>query len=312
MGSNIPDGPFTRASCGLTRSALAYAVRQGEVRRLGWGTYVGAHQTDSIDLRARALHLVVPSHSAACRSTAAWLYGVDVLRNKEDQIGGTLEVAVVEGAAAIRRPGVKSYVEILPESDIVEVAGLRATSPLRTATDLIRWLGRYHAIGAADAFLRSGLVTVEQLIADEQLWFGFRGVRQLRELIRFADPSAESPRESWLRLLLHDAGFPGTELQVPVDRGPGLEPYRLDLAIVELKVAFEYDGVEWHPPEQQAADDERRAYIRGQGWTLIVVRRGDLERPQRLVDAVGMFVTPVRPLRRGSGLRTGYVPPAAA
>jgi very-short-patch-repair endonuclease len=148
--------------------------------------------------------------------------------------------------------------------------------------------------------------------ADEARWFGFKGVRQLREQIRFADPRAESPRESWLRLQLHDAGFPATDLQVAVDRGPGREPYRLDLAIPEVMVAFEYDGAEWHPPEQEAADNERRAFIRRQGWTLIVVRRGDLERPQRLVDAVGMFITPVRAPRRGSGLRTGFVPAAAA
>jgi very-short-patch-repair endonuclease len=115
-----------------------------------------------------------------------------------------------------------------------------------------------------------------------------------------------------LRLLLHDAGYPETEPQVRVDRGPGLEPYRLDLGIEKLRVGFDYDGAEFHGPEQEAYDAERRAYIRGQGWTLIVVRRGDLERPQRLVDAVGMFVTPVRRPRRGLRVVTGFAGPASA
>jgi len=40
-----------------------------------------------------------------------------------------------------------------------------------------------------------------------------RGVAQLRELVPLADPRSESPRESWLRIEIHDAGLPIPNLQ---------------------------------------------------------------------------------------------------
>jgi very-short-patch-repair endonuclease len=302
----IPDGPFTRVGSGLSKQSLRSLLGRGTIRRLGYGVYAPTAAPDSLELRAAALALVVPPHTVICRTTAAWMYGLDVRQHAEDLC---LDLAVTEGAAAVRRPDVRGFVEMFDESDVVLIGDLRVTTPTRTAADLGRWLPRYRAIGVLDLFLRSGLVTREQLLAEEERWFGFKGIRQLRELIRFADPRSESHRESWLRLLLHDAGFPETELQIPIDRGPGREPYRLDLGIEEQHVGFEYDGDEAHPPEQEAADAARRSYIRRQGWTVIVVRRGDLERPQRLVDAVGMFVAPVRRPRQGLEVRTGFVGP---
>ncbi len=297
--------PFTLASSGLTRRALRHRLASGAIRAVLPGAYLAAGVPLTVALRAQALQLVVPPHAVVCRATASWLYEVPGPFLGADAWTPTLDLAVVEGAAALRRPHVNSFVEHLAPEDICLVDGIRVTTPLRTAADLGRWLGRYDAIGSLDAFLRSGLVGREQLVAEADRWFGFRYVKQLRELVRFADPMAESHRESWLRLLLHDAGFPPVELQWPVERGPGTEPYRLDLAIPSLRTAFEYDGADSHGPEQTAHDDERRRFIRGLGWTLLVVRRGDLERPQRLVDAVGMFVSPIRPPRRELGVRTG-------
>ena len=51
----------------------------------------------------------------------------------------------------------------------------------------------------------------------------------------------------------------------------------MDLAWPKHRVAVEYDG-EWHEltEEQRAADRMRRRWLRDHGWTVIVVRRGDL------------------------------------
>ena len=201
---------------------------------------------------------------------------------------------------------------MLDEHDVQTVDGIRATTELRTAADLGRWLPRYQAIGALDSALRHDLVTRDHLMQEVERWFGFKGVRQLRELTRFADPRAESVRESWLRLFIHDAGFPDMTPQVAIDRGGGLQPYRLDLGIEDLRFGLEYDGREFHTAGEAEHDERRRAYIRGLGWTLVVVRRGDLERPQRLIDAIGSFVTPIRAPRRGMGVTTGFAGRAAA
>ena len=36
---------------------------------------------------------------------------------------------------------------------------------------------------------------------------------------------------------------------------------------------LEYDGVEFHPPEQAEHDMARRLWIEGRGWVLVVVRK---------------------------------------
>ena len=298
----LPDGPFLPSEVDISRRALRRLEAAGAIVRLANGVYADAALSLTPALRARAVQLVAPTHAVVSRRTAGWLYGVGDPHVGWVQNPG-LDLAVVEGAAAIRRAGVSGRVEQLFADDVSEVEGVRATTPLRTATDLLRWEPRYDAIGWADAFLRSKLVSRSQLQAEEDRWFGYRGVRQLRELNRFADPRAESFRESWLRLLLHDLGFPPTIPQWPVPRRFGEEPFRLDLATPELMVAYEYDGARDHGPAQQAYDDSRRRYVRSEGWTLIVVRRGDIERPQRLANAVGMFVAPIRRPRPELGIR---------
>ena len=89
------------------------------------------------------------------------------------------------------------------------------------------------------------------------------------------DPACESPRESWTLLAILDAGLPASRQQywIVVD---GVSTYRLDHAYPVQRVAVEYDGA-WHDrtPEQKAADEARRAWLRRNGWTVIVVKRGD-------------------------------------
>ena len=57
----------------------------------------------------------------------------------------------------------------------------------------------------------------------------------------------------------------------------GVPLFRLDLAYPRHRVAVEYDGAEWHDrtDEQRDADRLRRRWLADNGWTVIVVRRGD-------------------------------------
>lgn len=47
-------------------------------------------------------------------------------------------------------------------------------------------------------------------------YHGRRGIRRARIALDLVDPGAESPRETWLRLLLIRAGFPPPQTQIPV------------------------------------------------------------------------------------------------
>ena len=102
---------------------------------------------------------------------------------------------------------------------------------------------------------------------------------QLRELVSLVEPRIESERESWVFLAINDAGLPLPEPQhwMEIDCVP---TYRLDFAYPHLRVCVEYDGVEAHEQseQQKEADHARRQWLRDNGWTVIVVRRGDFQR----------------------------------
>lgn len=70
----------------------------------------------------------------------------------------------------------------------------------------------------------------------------------------------------------------------------GVPAYRLDFAYPRHLVCIEYDGVEAHftDPAQAERDQERRRWLREQGWTVIVVRAGDFTgaRLDRWIDRV--------------------------
>lgn len=70
-------------------------------------------------------------------------------------------------------------------------------------------------------------------------------IGMVRKLVARADPRAESPPESWLRWVCHDAGFPPPEPQFWVECGHD-KWFRLDLAWPAIKLGLEYDGVEFH------------------------------------------------------------------
>jgi len=158
------------------------------------------------------------------------------------------------------------------------VNGVRVTTPLRTALDLGRLRSRDQAIGALDGLLRIRGIDRSELLDELDRFKGFRGVVRLRELAALTDPRAESPAESVMRLRWMDANLPPPELQIPILGEWGVERYRADMGLPEIKYAAEYDGVEWHSsPESRNHDAERRTWMRKKrGWTVDVLRKGDI------------------------------------
>jgi hypothetical protein len=74
----LPRGlPFTRAQAheaGITDWALHQVVRERRLRRPVRGVYVDAGSDDSLELRCRAIGLVVPKDGFICDVTAAWIH----------------------------------------------------------------------------------------------------------------------------------------------------------------------------------------------------------------------------------------------
>ncbi|WP_459981923.1 type IV toxin-antitoxin system AbiEi family antitoxin domain-containing protein [Nocardioides sp. AN3] len=280
----VPDAPFRLSdlpSHGLSRGQLRRLVEEGDVRRMIRGVYVHADVEQTIALRARALALVLDDGHVACDRTAAWVHGIDVLTAEELEIPPPIETCTLSGHHPTERVDADGHERDLEPGDIMTIDGLRVTTALRTALDLGCLLRRREAYAALNGFARRHGITQEQLAAETQRRYGGRrGVRQLRALTPLVDPRPESPRESWTLLAIHDAGLPLPEPQVWVDVD-GVPTYRLDLAYRRHRVTIEYDGHDAHDltDEQRAYDAERRAWLRDNGWTVIVLKVGAFTNP---------------------------------
>jgi very-short-patch-repair endonuclease len=244
-----------------------------------WEVYVRSDAIDTIELRASAVGLVAPPHAVICDRTAAWLWGVDMLQHWELHMLPRLDTYVLRGHTRMRRPEAAGGERDLRSEDLVRIGGLQVTTPLRTSLDLACRLGRYEGLAVMDAFARSHSVTSTELAALLPRYRGRRGVVRARSLVPLVDSQAESTGESFTRLAIYDAGLPGPELQHWVMIG-GVPTYRLDLAYPRLRICVEYDGEQFHSSQEaREYDARRRAWLRGQGWVVIVVRKGDFRGP---------------------------------
>ena len=306
---DLPDGPFTTQDAnrlGITRHTLRRMVREGVVLRVSASVYVAAALEDTVELRARALALVLAPHQVVCDRTAAWLYGIDLFTSGALDFLPEIETCARRGNGPCRRKEVDGHTRDLADSDVTTIEGVQVTTPLRTALDLACILERRDALAALDAFRRREGLTVAQLVVGSRRYRRRRGVIQQRELIPLSDPRAESTRESWTRLAIHDEGLPAPEPQVWVEVG-GVPTYRLDLAYRHRRIAVEYDGWEAHErtAELRKETSARRKWLRKHGWTVIVVRNGDFTGPAlerwlgELKDALASSYSNRRRLERG-------------
>ena len=281
--SELPRTPLTLAALaehGITRAQAAGLVELGVLTRVLRGIYLRSDVPLTIELRAACLSQLLPDHAVVCDHTAAWLLGVDCQPAAALDAPLGLDVVSTGGHDRTTRTGTHGGKRDLRQAEIWTVAGVRVTSPVRTACDLACRRGRRQALAVLDAFMRHCGVTREDYRAMLPRFRGRRGCTQLRELITYADGRSESIRESWVRMEIIDAGLPIPEPQVWV-RLPGLGRRRLDLAYRGRKVTVEYDGEEHHSEDADVeSDDERRAALRDVGWYVIVVHQEDLHGPR--------------------------------
>src|SRR5215472_3681128 len=214
----IPDelknGPFTLAEAlqsGLTRRQL-----QGPSwHRVASGVYAWAGQAESPAMLLMAAQLRLPAAAAFSGQTAAWVHGLDL------PPCNPTEATIPDGCGVAARAGVSVRRAALPPQDVVVRNGLRVTSGLRTAVDLGSRPPLVEAVALVDMALQKRLVHLQQLRAHAASSARRKGIAQLRRVVELAEPAAESPMETRLRLLLVFAGLPRPEAQVPLHDGSG-------------------------------------------------------------------------------------------
>ncbi|WP_194821375.1 endonuclease domain-containing protein [Micromonospora sp. S-DT3-3-22] len=144
------------------------------------------------------------------------------------------------------------------------------SSPALAAWETAAWLEPVRAVGIVDALLGGGLTSPAALAEIAQRFADRRGGRRASRVFALADPAAQSPPESHLRVRLVLAGLPRPVAQHPVRLPSGLVLHP-DLAWPEFGVAVEYDG-HWHTdPDQMHRDRRRLNQLVAAGWVVLHV-----------------------------------------
>jgi uncharacterized protein DUF559 len=273
--ASLENGPFT------TDDARNAGLKAGQLRGASWrrvarATYVwkGFEDDDRlVSLRAALKRL--PPGSAFAGLTAAWLHGIDV------DPCNPIEAITPPGTGVSARAGIRLRRSILYEGDVTSVRGLPATSIMRTLADVSKEMSLTEAVVIVDAALHSRRVRAEQL----RLWAGSdnhrQGIRKFRSVIKLAEPRAESPMESRLRMLLILAGLPRPAAQVSIYDRDGRFVGRPDLYYEKERLGIEYDGASHRT---NLADDNRRQnLLLSAGVRLVRFTGGDVMRPSGIV-----------------------------
>jgi hypothetical protein len=193
-------------------------------------------------------------------------------------------------------PGIIVRDERFQPDEVASIAGIAVATPARAAFDLARHLPRSKAVAHLDALAGATGVTPQDVMLLIDRYPGARGNKRARLALDLMDAGAESPRESWLRLVVVDAGFPRPSTQIRVTDGQ-LVAY-LDLGWEDQMVALEYDGDHHRTDRRQYVKDIRRTeMLERLGWHLVKVIKEDrpcdvVERASRALARSGYVLPP--------------------
>lgn len=161
--------------------------------------------------------------------------------------------------------------DTVTDDEIDRFGRVPVTSCIRTAFDIGRRLERDEAVARLDALMWSRRFAVPDVMSLAVRYPRARNLKALRNALPLVDGGAASPKETWLRLLLVDAGYPVPETQIPVYDERGLVGVS-DLGWRQLRIAVEYDGDYHRTDRRRYVKDQRKLRrLRALGWEVVQV-----------------------------------------
>jgi very-short-patch-repair endonuclease len=228
------------------------------------GVYASKRAQLSLQQRIAAGWLWSRRRGIICGLSASALHGA-----KWVDIGAPVELV----SNNTRPPrGVLTRNDTMLDEEVGSKAGMPVSTPERTAYDI----GRRAPLGPAVAHL-DALAYATGFKAPDVLDLAsrhphVRGLRQLEAALDLVDAGAQSPQETWLRLLLVRAGFPRPRTQIPVLDPRGWPAYYLDMGWEDLMLGVEYEGDQHRVDRVQFARDiSRLEKLDELGWTIVRV-----------------------------------------
>jgi very-short-patch-repair endonuclease len=240
---------------------------------------------DGPELILAAVHRRLPEGAAFSGRTAAWLHGLDFAPCNP------VEATIPKGCGSSALAGVTVRQALLRDGDLVAKRGVPTTSALRTVFDLGSRPPFIESVVAVDMALHGGLVRVSALREFAVSQAASRGAKQFRRVVAAAEPLAESPMETRLRMLLVMSRLPRPEAQVSLhdehDRFLG----RADLYYPANRLAIEYDGGTHRT--SLVEDNRRQNRLLNAGYRLLRFTYADIrDTPSAVVDQVKHALAP--------------------
>jgi hypothetical protein len=138
--------------------------------------------------------------------------------------------------------GIITWSDRLRPDETQLIRGMPVTTPARTAFDLASRYPPAKAVAAIDALARATRLKTTDIEDIAERYKGHRNIRRARHALTLVDPGAESPQETWLRLLVIEAGYPPPQTQIPVYGPYGELVAVVDMGWEEIKLALDYEG----------------------------------------------------------------------
>ncbi len=174
--------------------------------------------------------------------------------------------------------GLRTWAASIAEDEVDVIDGISLTTPARTALDLACRYPVDEAVTAIDSLARATDVKPADVELLARRYPGRRGMKRARVALHLVDSGADSPRETWLRLLLTRAGFPRPQTQIAVYDEFGQLVARLDMGWEDILVAVEYEGDHHRTDRRQFNKDIRRMEILTDlGWIVVRVTSEDCD-----------------------------------
>ncbi|ANS77479.1 hypothetical protein SGUI_0083 [Serinicoccus hydrothermalis] len=280
-----------RTELGLTASDLSRLVTRGVLVRVCRGGYadasafVDASPEERHELRLRAV-LATNVGYAASHQSAALMLGLPMMAADLSRI----HVVRRTGSGHGRRRSAFTVHEDRP-TGFHQVRGLWVVAAADAVMGAMRGSGDISAQAVADATLRLGLVSQEELGR-----LAARGGAGVRRAVEHADPSSESVGESAARQVMRLLGYVvRTQVEFRDDRG---FVGRVDFHLPELGVVVEFDGaVKYAGAEGRQAlvrEKAREDRLRALGLAVVRLVWSDLSDPELVRRKIEQAAASVR------------------
>jgi hypothetical protein len=247
----------------LEAGALSRHRLRTQYRAVFPNVYLSKRVQPSLEQRISAAWLWSRRQATIAGAAAAALHGAKWIPN---------DAPVELIYANARAPhGVRTRRDVLLAGESQLIGGRAVTTSERTAFDIGRGGAVRSAVARLDSLARATGFSVDDVLGLAKRHPCSRGLRRLETALALVDPGAQSPRESYLRLLLIDGGLPRPQTQIPVLGADGIPVAYLDLGWEEYLVAVEYDGDHRTDRHQYVKDVRRLEMLERMGWVIVRV-----------------------------------------